>query len=121
MAGRSRRRGKQRQNSVRKALPRLCEIDSAPVCVNVCYMKTITVREAQHNLASVLRQVEQGEEIEVVRRSRPVARIVPIRPVEQKAETVDWSDLDERLYRIWGGRNARGHTTDEILQDLRGD
>ena len=84
-------------------------------------MKTITVREAQHNLASVLRRVEQGEEIEVVRRKQPVARIVPVRSVTDVAETVDWSDLPARLDRIWKGRMAPGRSTDEILDDLRGD
>lgn len=84
-------------------------------------MKTISVREAQHNLASVLRRVEQGEEIEVVRRKQPVARIVPIRSTADAAGTIDWSDLPARLDHIWKGRTAAGRSTDDILDDLRGD
>ncbi len=84
-------------------------------------MKTVTVREAQHNLAAVLRRVEAGEAIEVVRRKQPVARIVPARSPGEASGTVDWSDLPERLDRIWQGGAAGGTPTDEILDDLRGD
>lgn len=84
-------------------------------------MKTVTVREAQHNLARVLRRVEQGEEIEVVRRKQPVARIVPVRSPADASGTIDWSDLPERLERIWKRRPATGASTDSILDDLRGD
>ena len=83
-------------------------------------MKTVTVREAQHNLAEVLRRVERGEEIEVVRRKQPVARIVPIQP-PVTPKKIDWSDLPQRLDRIWNGRPAEGRSTDRILDDLRGE
>jgi len=83
-------------------------------------MKTVTIREAQQNLAKVLRQVEQGEEIQVVRRKQPVARIVPVRTPAEASGTVDWSDLSERLDRIWKGR-ALGRSTDRILDELRGE
>ncbi len=83
-------------------------------------MKTVTIREAQHNLAAVLRRVEQGEQIEVIRRKQPVARIVPVRPVGDASGKIDWSDLPDRLNRIWKGA-AAGRSTDSILDDLRGD
>lgn len=91
------------------------------LCVIMCGMKSITVREAQHNLARVLRRVEEGEEIEVVRRKQPVARIVPARSPGDASGTVDWTDLQTRLNRIWKGRVARGRSTDSILDNLRGD
>lgn len=96
-------------------------LDSFKLCVILCCMKIITVREAQHNLASVLRRVEQGEEIEVVRRKKPVARIVPVRSSETASGTIDWSDLPDRLGKIWKGGAAKGESTDAILDDLRGD
>jgi prevent-host-death family protein len=40
-------------------------------------MKSATVREVQHNLAALLRQVQGGQEIAVTRRGKVVARIVP--------------------------------------------
>jgi prevent-host-death family protein len=36
-------------------------------------MKSTTIRQAQHNLAKVLREVEAGEEVEIRRRNQPIA------------------------------------------------
>lgn len=44
-------------------------------------MKTATIRQVQHNLAEILRQVEAGEEFKIVRRNHPVARLIPIKDV----------------------------------------
>ncbi len=41
-------------------------------------MKTIGVREARTHLSRLLRRVEQGEEITILRAGRPVARLVPL-------------------------------------------
>lgn len=80
-------------------------------------MKSVTVREAQHNLAKVLKAVESGETVEIVRRNVPVARLSP---VPQPGESsVDWSDHFERLSTIWGSKQVTG--LDETLDDLRGE
>lgn len=84
-------------------------------------MKTVTVREAQHNLAAILRDVERGEEIEVVRRKKPVARISPIAPSAATEEPVDWSGHRDHWKRIWGEQPPGGATAEELLDDLRGD
>ena len=42
-------------------------------------MKRIGVAELKNNLSRVLRAVEIGDEVEVMDRSRPIARIVPVR------------------------------------------
>jgi antitoxin (DNA-binding transcriptional repressor) of toxin-antitoxin stability system len=39
-------------------------------------MKTATIREAQHNFSALLRLVQRGEEVKVLSRKTPVARIV---------------------------------------------
>jgi|SaaInl4_150m_RNA_FD_contig_21_1311690_length_277_multi_2_in_0_out_0_1 prevent-host-death family protein len=41
-------------------------------------MISINVREAKTNLSSLLKQVEQGEEIQILRRGKPVAMLAPI-------------------------------------------
>ncbi|MEQ4719043.1 type II toxin-antitoxin system prevent-host-death family antitoxin [Nonomuraea sp. B19D2] len=41
-------------------------------------MAAIPARELRNNTAEVLRRVESGEEIEVLRDNRPVAKIIPI-------------------------------------------
>ncbi len=79
-------------------------------------MKVATVLEVQSNLKSFLRSVEQGEEIEIRRRNKPVARIVPIRP-----KHVDWSDAGKRLRRIYGRKVVGGKPTHAIVAEDRGD
>ena len=41
-------------------------------------MKTVTTHEAKTHLSSLLKRVEQGEEVEVRRGDHPVAKLVPI-------------------------------------------
>ena len=82
---------------------------------------TVTTREAQHNLAQILRLVERGERVEVLRRKTPVAHIIPIRSAGAEPGKVDWSDIPARWEKIWDGCMAPGRSTDEILNDLRGE
>ena len=79
-------------------------------------MKSVTIREAQHNLAKILKAVEGGETVEIVRRKVPVARLSPA--PSAAAVRTDWKDHGERLAAIWG--TARVHAIDETLDDLRG-
>ncbi|WP_081621260.1 type II toxin-antitoxin system Phd/YefM family antitoxin [Thioalkalivibrio thiocyanoxidans] len=39
-------------------------------------MKEIDVRDAREQLSSILKEVEQGREVCILRRGRPVARVV---------------------------------------------
>lgn len=48
-------------------------------------MKTATIRDVQHGLAAMIAQVEQGEEILITRRDRPVARLAPLLPSDHTA------------------------------------
>ena len=43
-------------------------------------MKSASIRAVQHGLAALIAEVEQGEEIIITRRDRPVARLLPITP-----------------------------------------
>lgn len=82
-------------------------------------MQSVTIREAQHNLAAFLRQVEAGEEIVIRRRNRPVARLVAVEP--EAPAKVDWSHLTEWRRCLWGGRNVPGKPMHEIVSEARGD
>lgn len=53
-------------------------------------MKTATIREAQHHLSKLLREVEAGEEIVLTRRGKEVAKLLPM---ETAAKEVDWPSL----------------------------
>ncbi len=48
-------------------------------------MKSASIRSVQHRLAALIAEVEQGEEIIITRRDRPVARLSPITPADSPA------------------------------------
>ena len=62
---------------------------------------TVSVRELQQNLKRVMARVERGQEIEVTRRRRPVARLTPVGP---SATRWPWPDLDARAKSVFGDR-----------------
>jgi prevent-host-death family protein len=66
-------------------------------------MKTasVSIRELQQNLKRVLARVERGQLIEITRRRRPVARLVPLRPT---ASAASWPDLEARARAVFGRR-----------------
>jgi prevent-host-death family protein len=61
-------------------------------------MKTATVGEIQKNFAKVLRDIRAGEEVTVIRRGKPVARITPLGP---KSE-IDWPDFYHEAIHLTG-------------------
>ncbi len=85
----------------------------------MCVVKTVTIREAQHNLAGILHEVKAGEVIEILRRKTPVARIVPITDSPPPDQPVSWDDHDTQMVSVWGGVSIEG--VEETLHDLRGD
>ena len=80
-------------------------------------MKTVSVRELQYNLATVLQQVSRGEEIAVTRHGRLIAHIVPARA---QTGPVDWPDSAARMKRL-GPDAARGTPPSRILREMRGE
>jgi prevent-host-death family protein len=61
-------------------------------------MKSVTLRHMQHHLSEVMRHVDQGNEVLVTRRRRPVARLVPVQPTVHTT----WPDFAERAEAIEG-------------------
>ena len=84
-------------------------------------METATIREVQHNLAAFVRKVEHGQEVEIRRRNRVVARLVPAGEASRPARKVDWSGHREWLSRVWGDKPLPGKPISEIVYDSRGD
>lgn len=72
--------------------------------------------EAQHNLSKVLREVEAGREVQITRRRKVVARLLP----PQQRESVRFPDFGARARQTWGGRWS-GASSDELLDQSRGD
>lgn len=80
-------------------------------------MKTVDARNFQHHLGSYLDQVAAGETLEIRRREKVVARLVPYvaeMPVEP------WPDLSARLSRAYPAGPVVLAASD-ILYQNRGD
>ena len=80
-------------------------------------MKSFNVRHVQHQLTAVLAAVEAGETIEVRRRGRPVARIVP---APSAAVPSDWSHAEQRLQEVYPS-SVGGITAAQTIADGRGE
>jgi prevent-host-death family protein len=52
-------------------------------------MKSTTVRELRNNYSKVLKWVAKGEEVEVTRRGKVVAKVIP--PLPSLPSKVDWT------------------------------
>lgn len=60
-------------------------------------MTAIPARELRNHTAEVLRRVEAGEEIEVFKDNRPVARIVPL---SRRQRWLPASEIGQELVRL---------------------
>jgi prevent-host-death family protein len=49
-------------------------------------MAEVSVSEARNNLSRLIKQPQDGQEIVITSHGRPVARLVPVRPVMSGAE-----------------------------------
>ena len=72
-------------------------------------MTAIPARELRNHTAEVLRRVEAGEEIEVFKDNRPVARIVPL---SRRQRWLPASEIGQELVRL-------GPDTTGLAQELK--
>jgi prevent-host-death family protein len=66
-------------------------------------MKTVSVRELQQNIKSVMERVERGESVQVTRRRRVVACLMPPRTPQRPSP---WPDLAKRARAVLGKRTV---------------
>jgi antitoxin (DNA-binding transcriptional repressor) of toxin-antitoxin stability system len=78
-------------------------------------MKRATIREVQHNLSGVLKWVEDGEEVQVMRRNRVVAIVIPAEKVRM---TQPLPEFEKRAAAVWSKR-PRGKAASRILVESR--
>ena len=71
--------------------------------------------ETQHNLSKVLRVVEAGHEVQITRRKKVVARLLPA----NEHELVKFPDFATRARRVWGNK-WQGAGSNELLDESRG-
>ena len=84
------------------------------MCVILTHVRTATIREAQHNLPAILRAVSRGEVVEITRRNRVVARLVPATP----RPVGGLPDFVARARAIWG-RRPPGKPASELVIEAR--
>jgi prevent-host-death family protein len=78
-------------------------------------MRTVSVCELRRNTKRVMVSVEHGEAVEITRRRRPVARIVP---ASQPAVTAPrWPDLEARARAALGSRVIDPPPNEQLLAD----
>ena len=73
-------------------------------------MKTVTLHTARTKLDSLLRLVAAGEEIQIVEKRKPVARLLPPATPE-----VDWSGTFARLDEVWGRKPLPGKPASQLV------
>ncbi|WP_460049864.1 type II toxin-antitoxin system Phd/YefM family antitoxin [Spirochaeta dissipatitropha] len=79
-------------------------------------MKTVNVRNLQHHLGQYLHEVEAGEVLEVRRRGKLIARIVP---EYEAAEASPWPDVAGRLEQVFPDGPV-SQSASQLLYDDRG-
>lgn len=66
----------------------------------MCHMKRATVRDLRYSFKQVEASLAEGEEIEIVKRKKVIAKLVPVRPDLPPP----MPDFLGRMRRIWGDR-----------------
>jgi prevent-host-death family protein len=75
-------------------------------------MRPVSVRELQREIRAILDRVENGESVEITRRGRPVAQLVPaVDPVEP------WPDLATRAQEALGTRRITPPPSQQLADD----
>ena len=78
----------------------------------VHHMKSVSVRDLRYNFSAVERTLKQGDTIEVTKRRRVIAKLVPVAPAKPKIP-----DFMARLRRIYGDRKMKVSNAELIALD----
>lgn len=76
-------------------------------------MENVPARELQREIKAILDRVEKGESVQITRRGRPVARLVPTKP----GRTQPWPDLDARAKAVLGKRRLEPPPSQQLSRD----
>lgn len=67
-------------------------------------MKTATVRDLRYDFPKIEAWLRAGEEVQITKRSKPLARVLPESKVERRKKMPPLPDFEARRKRIWGDR-----------------
>lgn len=79
---------------------------------------TIPARDLRNHTAEVLRRVEAGEEIEILKDNRPVARLVPL---SRRRRWLPASEVIRELGRLGADTTGLGEELRESLSETTDD
>lgn len=77
-------------------------------------MKKTTVRDLRYHFREIEARLSKGEEIEVHKRHRVIARLLPVRPKDE-----GYPNFAAVRRRIFGGKKTRRTGTD-VVSEVRG-
>jgi antitoxin (DNA-binding transcriptional repressor) of toxin-antitoxin stability system len=80
----------------------------------MCHMKRATVRDLRYSFKEVEARLAEGEEIEIVKRNRVIAKLVPVTPQPAAA----MPDFLGRMRKNWGDRILEPNNT-QLLGEER--
>lgn len=78
-------------------------------------MKSTTVRDLRNHYSKVLAWVAKGEEVEVTRRGKVVARVVPP-PAPAKPAAVDWAQSAAFRQPAWAAALTAQQAADVVTE-----
>ena len=78
-------------------------------------MASATIRDLRYHFGEVERILQRGEEIEIRRRQRPIAKLVPLRP------TTEYPDFAAVQRKIFGRRKRKMMDGLELAARNRGE
>lgn len=61
-------------------------------------MKTATVGEVQKNFSKILNEIHAGEEITIIKRGKPIAKLTALGPKKE----IDWPDFYNEAIKLKG-------------------
>lgn len=76
-------------------------------------MQNVPARELQREIKAILDRVEKGESVQITRRGRPVARLVPTKPPRPQP----WPDLTARSNAVLRKRRIEPPPSQQLSQD----
>ncbi len=85
---------------------RSCKCDA-----KMYHMKKASVRDLRFDFAKVERALRAGEEIQITKRRRVIARLIP------EGEAAERPDFIARLRRIYGDKQLEVSGADQISQE----
>lgn len=61
-------------------------------------MKTATVGDVQKNFSKILNEIHAGEEITIIKRGKPIAKLTALGPKKE----IDWPDFYNEAIKLKG-------------------